>query len=166
MARRRLQDELKKKGPFESPQQEAMLNLLRTHDRLQICLERLFRTRGLTSSQYNVLRILRGEGRPLPILEIAGRTVTVVPGITGLIDRLERAGLVRRERSAQDRRVVFVDITPQARALLAGLDAPLMQLHRDLLGHLSDKELRTLIRLLEKARCRAPQQSPTDSPDG
>lgn len=163
MARRRLQDELKKRGPFDSPEQEAMLNLLRTHDRLQICLERLFRTRGLTASQYNVLRILRGEGRPLPILEVAGRTVTVVPGITGLIDRLEKAGLVRRERSAEDRRVVFVDITPEARALLADLDEPLRALHRDLLGHLSEKELRTLIHLLEKARC-PPSRETDDNP--
>jgi DNA-binding MarR family transcriptional regulator len=166
MARRRLQDELKKRHPFDSLEQEAMLNLLRTHDRLQICLERLFRTRGLTASQYNVLRILRGEGKPLPILEIAGRTVTVVPGITGLIDRLEKAGLVRRERSAEDRRVVFVDITPEARALLAELDEPLLALHRELLGHLSEKELRGLIRLLEKARCPPARETKDNSPCG
>ena len=65
------------------------LSLLRTNDQLQIRFARLFREHGLTPSQYNILRILRGEARPLPILEIAGRTVTVVPGITGLIDRLE-----------------------------------------------------------------------------
>ena len=103
-----LQRELKKKQPFESPQQEAVLNVLRTSDQYQVRFIRLFRPYGLTPSQYNVLRILRGEGQPLPILEIAARTITVVPGITGLIDRLEEAGFVKRERCREDRRVIWV----------------------------------------------------------
>src|SRR5579871_1570070 len=94
----KLQHELKKQRPFESPEEEAALNIWRTNDQLQIRFARLLRQYGLTSAQYNVLRILRGEGKPLPILEIASRTVTIVPGITGLIDRLEQGGFVRRER--------------------------------------------------------------------
>ena len=147
-----LQRELKKKHAFESLEQEAYLNLLRTNDRVQIQFERLFRDHGLTHSQYNILRILRGEGRPLPILEVASRTIAVVPGITGLIDRLERAGLVRRERSAEDRRVIFVAITDGGRRLVGELDRPLAALHRRLFGHLSPAELKELIRLLEKTR--------------
>src|SRR6516162_2041856 len=108
MTKPNLQHELKKKRPFESPEQEAALSLLRTNDQLQIRFARLFREHDLTPSQYNVLRILRGEGKPLPILEIASRTITVVPGITGLIDRLERAGLVHRLRCEKDRRVIYV----------------------------------------------------------
>src|ERR687888_59709 len=125
----KLQHELKKKRPFESPEQEAALSVLRTSDQLQIRFARLLREHGLTHAQYNVLRILRGEGKPLPILEVAARTIAVVPGITGLIDRLERAGLVRRERSVEDRRVVFVAVTDRALELLAGLDGPLKALH-------------------------------------
>ena len=98
MASGKLRREIGKKRPFGTLEEEAMLNLFRTSDQVQIRFTRLFREYGLTSSQYNVLRILRGEGKPLPILEVAGRTVTVVPGITGLIDRLEQAGWVRRER--------------------------------------------------------------------
>src|SRR5258708_2201179 len=95
MTHGKLQQQIKKRQPFASPREEALLNLFRTHDRVQIRFERLFREHGLdSSSQYNVLRILRGEGQGLPILEIASRTLTVTPGITGLIDRLERAGLV------------------------------------------------------------------------
>src|ERR1700682_6387739 len=104
----KLQHELKKKRPFESPEQEAALSVLRTSDRLQIRGARLLREYGLTPSQYNVLRILRGEGKPLPILEIASRTVTVVPGITGLIDRLQQAGFVNRLRCDKDGPVIFV----------------------------------------------------------
>src|SRR5438874_2784536 len=104
----KLQHELIKKQPFESREQEAALNVLRTSDQLQIRFARLLRGHGLTPSQYNVLRILRGAGQPLPILEIASRTITVVPGITGLIDRLEQAGFVNRVRCEQDRRVIYV----------------------------------------------------------
>src|SRR5262245_56762578 len=107
----KLQKELKKKHPFDSPEQEAALSVLRTGDRLQICFTRLLREYGLTPSQYNVLRILRGEGKPLPILEIAARTITVVPGITGLIDRLERDAFVNRVRCDKDRRVIHVTLT-------------------------------------------------------
>src|SRR5947209_13277905 len=107
----RLQGELKKRRPFDSAEQEATLNIARTADRFGICLARLFREFGLTPSQYNVLRILRGEGKPLPILEIASRTITVVPGITGLIDRLQKAGFVSRLRCEKDRRVIYVTLT-------------------------------------------------------
>src|SRR5438309_6264280 len=133
----RLQRELKKRLPFDSPEQEASLGIARTADRLGICFSRLFREYGLTPSQYNVLRILRGEGRPLPILEVAERMLAAVPGITGLIDRLEGMGLVARDRSTEDRRVVFVAITPKGLDLLARLDEPVSALHKRLLGHMS-----------------------------
>ena len=152
MTARQLQHELKKKRRFESAEEEAALSVVRTSDQLQIRVARLFREFGLTPSQYNVLRILRGEGKPLPILEIASRTVTVVPGITGLIDRLEQAGFVNRLRCEKDRRVVYVALTDQAIKVLANLDEPLLDLHRKLLGHLSQGELKDIIRLLEKVR--------------
>lgn len=148
----KLQTELKKRRPFERLEPEAVLNIARTADRFNICFSRLFREFGLTSSQYNVLRILRGEGKPLPILEIADRMLAVVPGITGLIDRLEAQGWVCRERSTEDRRIIYVAITPRGIELLASLDEPEAALHKKLIGHLSADELSTLIRLLEKAR--------------
>jgi len=147
-----LQREIKKKQPFDLPEQEAVLNVLRTADQLQIRFARLFRRFGLTPQQYNILRILRGEGRPLPILEIAARMITVVPGITGLIDRLEAASLVERKRCDQDRRVIYVAIALQAVEILAQIDAPLNELHKKILGHMTAEELTSLSRLLEKAR--------------
>lgn len=147
-----LQNELKKRRPFESIEQELALALIRTADWLQIRFERLFRQFGLTASQYNVLRILRGEGAPLPVLEIAGRTVTVVPGITGLVDRLESAGMVRRERCTKDRRVVYVALTDQGREVLGQLDGPLLELHQRLLRRVSKTQQRELIGLLEVVR--------------
>jgi DNA-binding MarR family transcriptional regulator len=147
-----LQHEVKKKDPFQSLEQEVCLNLMRTNDQMHIRFTRLFREHGLTPSQYNVLRILRGEGKPLECMEIASRTVTVVPGITGLIDRLEVARLVQCERSEDDRRKVYVAITEKALGLLAELDAPVMNLHLQMVRNLSRAELKQLNSLLEKAR--------------
>jgi DNA-binding MarR family transcriptional regulator len=158
-----LQRELKKKGPFESLEQEAMLNIVRTNDQYQIRFARLFRPYELTPSQYNILRILRGEGAPLPILEIADRMVTVVPGITGLIDRLEKSAFVARKRCAKDRRVIYAALTDKGRKTLADLDKPLQELHRKLIGHLSKAELKQLVRLLEKARAPLSASEPTEN---
>ena len=154
MATSRLQQELGKSGPFDSLEQEAMLNVLRTNDQFQNRFLRLFREYGITPSQYNILRILRGEGAPLPSLEIADRMIQVVPAITGLIDRLEKAGLVQRKRCQEDRRVVYVAITAKGTRLLDRLDQPVIDLHHQLIGHLTERELRQLIRLLEKSRAR------------
>jgi DNA-binding MarR family transcriptional regulator len=148
----RLQREIKKRNPFDSLTQEAMLNILRTNDQFGNRYIRLFRQFALTPSQYNILRILRGEGKPLPSLEIASRMIQVVPAITGLIDRLEKAGMVTRRRCEEDRRVIYIDITEQAIQVLAALDRPIEELNDRLLGHLSHAELKELIRLLEKAR--------------
>jgi DNA-binding MarR family transcriptional regulator len=148
----RLQHELKKKHPFDSPEQEAILNLLRTGDRIQNRFGKLFRKYGLTNSQYNVLRILRGEGQPMPCLEIAGRMVQVVPAMTGLLDRLEAQGFVSRNRCTEDRRVVYVGLTDAGRSLVDKLDEPVGELHHKVIGHLAPAELSRLSRLLEKAR--------------
>ena len=153
-----LSQEIKKKRPFESAEQEATLSLLRTNDLFQNRFGRLFRQYGLTPSQYNVLRILRGEGRPMPCLDIGERMVQVVPAMTGLIDRLEKQELVSRERSVEDRRVIYIEITSKALKLLQQLDEPVMELHEKLLGHLSKAELKQLVQLLDKAR-----QSVTDA---
>src|SRR5271163_3837350 len=124
MTTSKLQHEIKKNRPFEWPEQEATLSVVRTSDQLQIRFARLFREYGLTPSQYNVLRILRGEGSPMRVLEIASRTVMEVPGITGLIDRLEQAGFVERERWPKDRRVIYVTLTSKGKTVLGKLDEP------------------------------------------
>ncbi len=88
----------------------------------------------------------------LPSLEIASRMIQVVPAITGLIDRLEKLGLVTRKRCSADRRVVFVALTEKAVTLLKEIDEPGRELHQRLIGHLTKSELKELSRLLVKAR--------------
>ena len=148
----KLQHELKKKRPFESPEEEAAPERRADQRSASDTLRPAVAGIWPDPSQYNILRILRGEGKPLPILEIASRTITVVPGITGLIDRLEQAGFVNRLRCEKDRRVIYVALTDQGMTTLAALDEPLVALHHKLLGHLSQGELKELIRLLEKVR--------------
>jgi len=152
MAGKSLQQELGKKKPFESPEKEAMLNIARTSDQFQNRFGKLFREFGLTGSQHNVLRILRGEGRPMRCDEIRQRMIQVVPAMTGLLDRLEKEGFVTRTRCEQDGRVVHVDLTTKAKTVLQKIDGPLADLYRECLGHMSRAELEQLSSLLEKAR--------------
>ena len=100
-----LQQELKKRGPFDSIEQEATLAVMRTSDLLENRLARLLREHGLTLTQYNVLRILRGEAKPLPCLEVANRMIQVAPAITRVVDQLLALQLITKTQSPQDRRV-------------------------------------------------------------
>jgi len=152
VTQRGLGDEIKKRDPFDSPEQEVALNLARTSDRHFGGFTRLFKGHGITAAQYNVLRILRGAGEALPCQEIAGRMITQLPDITRLVDRLEEAGLVERSRTAEDRRVVLTKVTEPGLRLLGGLDGPVSALHKAQLGHLTGDELAELNRLLVKAR--------------
>ena len=151
----RLQKEIKKSKPFESAEQEAHLNLIRTAQVLQEPWDRLMKPLNLSGTQYNVLRILRGAGEPLPCGQIGERMVTRDPDITRLLDRLEKRGLITRERTATDRRVVLAAITPEGLKLLKQLDQPVMDLHVKQLGHMGKEKLKALIDLLETAREKA-----------
>lgn len=155
-----LQDELKKRGPFDSIEQEATLAILRTSDLLENRFGRLLREHGLTPSQYNVLRILRGEGKPIPSLEVAERMIQVAPAITRVADQLVRAGLVVKSQSEADRRVHHLELTTLARKTLKRLDAPILELHARLLAGVSKTDLRKLIKTLEQARAAVSSETP------
>jgi DNA-binding MarR family transcriptional regulator len=155
----KLKDEVSKRDAFASPMQEAYLNLLRTASQLEGEFGRLFKTHGLSHATYNVLRILRGaisqgDTGGLPCLVIAERLVTQLPDITRLINRLEKADLVARQRDSEDRRVIRIGITRNGLKLLDKLDQPVLDLHAQQLGHLSQAQLSNLNNLLETARHR------------
>ncbi|HZZ71129.1 MAG TPA: MarR family transcriptional regulator [Pirellulales bacterium] len=141
------------KRHFDSLEQEAFLNLWRAYDRLRIFDETLFAAADLTPQQYNVLRLLRGEHpRKLPTLTLARRLVSRAPDVTRMVDKLEERGWLVRERPAENRRTVFLGITPAGLDLLASLDRPVRDCHRRQLGHLKRTELKDLIRLLALVR--------------
>src|SRR5437016_4148484 len=138
---------------FDSPQQEAFLSLWRTYDRLRALEEELFGRHDLTPQQYNALRLLAAEHPgTLRTLDLTGWLVSHAPDITRLVDKLERRGLVVRERPADNRRVVRVGITAAGLGLLRALREPVRRCHARQLGHLSHKELKDLAALLRGAR--------------
>lgn len=153
MKRGGLQAEIKQTRPFRSSSQEAAVALLRTADVLRRRFEEVLAPTEITVQQYNVLRILRGAGEGgLPTLEIAERMIERAPGITRLVDRLESAGLVARERSAEDRRAVVCRATAKGLALLASLDDDVNAADDAALGMLTERERRELMRILGKVR--------------
>ncbi len=150
----RLQREIHQSKPFECLEVEATISLARTADALLRDLEGFLKSAGLSPTQYNVLRILRGAAPAgLACWEIAERMITRDPDITRLLDRLEKRGLVERTREARDRRVVTTRIRPAGLQLLKNLDRPVVDLNRRRLSHMGTRRLRSLLALLERARC-------------
>ncbi len=148
-----LQHEIGKKQPFEDPEVEVYLNLVRTHQVLSDALRLLFRDHQLSQSQYNVLRILHGHSpKGLPSQRIGEFMVVRDPDMTQLIDRLQKADLVSRHRCDEDRRRIIVRITAAGRSILKKLNPKVLALHKQQLGHLSPQQLKQLNRLLESAR--------------
>ncbi|MDA8744421.1 MarR family transcriptional regulator [Rubripirellula amarantea] len=147
-----LRQQLGKRGPFESLEQEAMLSILRTSDLLENRLARLLRDHDLTPSQYNALRIMRGEGKPMPCLEVAQRMIQVAPAITRVVDQLVAKGLASKEQSVEDRRVYLVEITKPGLRVLSKLDEPIQTMHQTLLGHVPKSDLKMLNAILQATR--------------
>lgn len=151
----KLPAELKQSRRFQMPEEEAFLNLLRTAESLMGGVAAVLKPVGLSPTQYNVLRILRGAGPAgLACSEVGARMVTRDPDITRLLDRLERRRLITRSRDRKDRRIITIRITEAGLELVNSLDRPVAELHRRQLGHLGEQRLRRLTSLLEAARSR------------
>jgi DNA-binding MarR family transcriptional regulator len=143
-----LQAELRQRKPFTSLEHEAMLSVARTAAVMEHSTAEALKPHGLTPTQYNALRILRGaEPEGLGRNEVRDRLIARVPDATRLLDRLGEMGLLVRAREGEKAR-----ITRAGLELLAGLDPAIQQLHRQQLGHLGERKLRALIRLLAEAR--------------
>ena len=148
-----LREEIKQTKPFTSLEQEAQLSVIRTGAMLMDEIEQFLRPYEITATQYNVLRILRGaEPNGLCRNELRDRMLTRMPDMTRLLDRMEEAGLVTRQRSTADRRLVTTQITKKGRQIVDDLDEAADDQHEKALGHMSEQQLRTLIKLLTIAR--------------
>lgn len=161
-----LREELKQTRPFHSPAHEAVVSVLRTAAVVQRQLALVVERSGVTLQQYNVLRILRGAGEAgLPTLAIRDRMIEEAAGITRLLDKLERAGYVVRERCTPDRRQVVCRITPAGVSVLAGLDEPVDAVNDSAVRTLDAGEQAKLVELLGavRASCRCPG---TSAPQG
>jgi DNA-binding MarR family transcriptional regulator len=150
-----LRTEIKQTRPFGSLQEEAYLSVIRTAAMLSHSFNDALKDRGITGTQYNALRVLRGAGpKGLCRNEVRDRLVARVPDATRLLDRLERLGLIERERGGDDRRVVTTRITSAGIRLLADLDEPTLALHQQQFADVREGDLRTLVAVLERVRQR------------
>jgi MarR family transcriptional regulator, organic hydroperoxide resistance regulator len=150
-----VQRQLKQTKPFGSRAEAVYLAIQIIADEQKARFNDLFKTKDLTGAQYNVLRILRGAGKDgLSCREIGERMINRESDITRMLDRLEARELIKRERQTDDRRVVLTIITKIGLDLLKELDGPVNELHEDIMGHMSEKELESLLKLLAKARPR------------
>ena len=148
-----LKHEIAQERPFSGPAEEALLNILRTADCLHRAMQRKIRPWGITSTQYNALRILRGSHpHGLTCSAIGDRMITAEPDITRLVGRLKALKLVKQQRDKRDKRVVWTQISPAGLALLAEMDPVVEQSPQELLGQLDNEQLTHLIHLLESAR--------------
>jgi DNA-binding MarR family transcriptional regulator len=148
-----LKQEIQQKAPFSSVEEEALLNLARTADFLERALQHKSREWGVTSTQYNVLRILRGaQPEGLQCAAIGDRMITAEPDITRLLARLKALKLIKQHRDAKDHRVIWTQISQAGLKLLGEMDPVILRLPATLLGHMSRGDLREMIRLLELAR--------------
>jgi DNA-binding MarR family transcriptional regulator len=162
-----LKREIAQERPFSGPEEEALLNLMRTADCLHRAMQRTTRAWGITSTQYNVLRILRGsQPQGLTCSAIGDRMITAEPDITRLLGRLKAQKLVRQQRDKRDKRVLWTQISPTGLALLAEMDPVVQQGPYELLGHLTHDELTQLIRLVESARSHCGDRQAPVSCDG
>jgi DNA-binding MarR family transcriptional regulator len=135
--------------PLGSLEEQTFVALLRTVDHLQWRAAEMFKQHGLSPTQYNALRILRGAGpEGLPCSEVGKRMINHDPDITRLLDRLEGRKLIRRDREQKDRRVIKARITPAGLDLLKSMNREVAEFHRQTLGHLGGKRLQDLMQLL------------------
>jgi DNA-binding MarR family transcriptional regulator len=149
----KLAKEIKQTKPFASREEEAVLNLARTHEFLQQKLAEFFKRYQLTPTQYNMLRILRGAGvEGVTCSQATERMLSPDPDITRLLDRMEARKLIRRERSKEDRRVVLTRITETGLDLVNQIDKPLVEFHKRNLAHVGAAKLQDLIDTLEALR--------------
>jgi DNA-binding MarR family transcriptional regulator len=138
---------------FRSREQQATLGLLRTADAVKRSLAQVIEPHGITPQQYNVLRILRGAGPDgLPTLSIGERMIEQTPGVTRLIDRLERKGLVARVPCPKDRRRVFCTMTNKGLDLLKELDDPINRWDSQAVSVLPPSDIDLLVDLLDRVR--------------
>lgn len=137
---------------------QTFVALLKAADSLAAQGDRLMKANGLTSAQYNVLRILRGAGSEgLPCNTIAERMISRDPDMTRLLDRMEKRELITRERQKEDRRVVKARITDEGLKLLKKMDAPIRELHQSQFAHMTSARLKTLMELLSEVAAHAPK---------
>ena len=151
-----IKETIKQGVPFKSVQQETMMSLIRTSSQVKHCIDSNLNISNLSSQQYNVLRILRGAAKAIPIMDISDRLVEPTMGITRLINKLNKSGYIDRFQSDTDRRVFNIAINKKGLDLLASLDEKVDRIDEKIFGSMSEAKLKKLTHLLDEARANIP----------
>jgi DNA-binding MarR family transcriptional regulator len=134
-------------------EEEAALAVVRKADYFLQRVTDLLKPYGLSPTQYNVLRILRGAGKTgASCKDIGNKLIARDPDVTRLMDRLESRGVLARGRDPEDRRIVVHVLTEDGLALVNELDRPVQELHRATLRGIAPAKLETLIAILEEIK--------------
>ncbi|HZE82694.1 MAG TPA: MarR family transcriptional regulator [Puia sp.] len=136
---------------FRNEHQKATVNIIFTNNWLMDRITRIFDEAGITSQQYNILRILRGAGKPLSTLQIRQRMLDKMSDSSRIVDRLVLKGMVKKNISKTDRRLVDVTITAKGLKLLEKIDTYNDQVD-GIMMNLSVAEAKALNQLLDKIR--------------
>jgi MarR family transcriptional regulator, organic hydroperoxide resistance regulator len=148
-----VQSEIRQSRPFRSLAQEATVTLLRTASVVSRAIARVLEPSGLSLAQYNALRIIRGAGSGgIPTLLIRERMIEEGTTITRLLDKLEAAALIRRERSLPDRRQVICYPTARGKRLLDRLDPLVDAMDEEVVAALDPSRLEELVAMLDTIR--------------
>ena len=140
-----------KQRTFRSEHQRAIINLIFTYNWTIERLKLIFDKQGLTMQQFNILRILRGNEEPLSTLQIRERMLDKMSDTSRIVDRLIVKGLVKKLTSKADKRLVDVSITERGNKVLKKIDLQEDEI-KNIMHALSDKEAKTLNKLLDKIR--------------
>jgi MarR family transcriptional regulator, 2-MHQ and catechol-resistance regulon repressor len=151
-----IKETIKQGIPFKSVQKETMMSLIRTSSQVKHCIDSNLNISNLSSQQYNVLRILRGAAKAIPIMDISDRLVEPTMGITRLINKLNKSGYIDRFQSDTDRRVFNIAINKKGLDLLASLDEKVDRIDEKIFGSMSEAKLKKLTHLLDEARANIP----------
>ncbi len=140
-----------KQRSFKSDHQRAIVNLIFTYNWTTEQLKQIFDKEDLTMQQFNILRILRGSEKPISTLQIRERMLDKMSDTSRIVDRLIIKGLAKKVVNKLDKRLVDVSITDKGRKTLQKIDLHEDDIH-NIVSSLSDKEAKTLNKLLDKIR--------------
>lgn len=136
---------------FRNEHQKGIINLIYTYNWMNEKMKKVFDSEDVTAQQYNILRILRGAGKPISTLQIRERMLDKMSDTSRIVDRLVLKGLAKKTVCANDKRLVDVSISTKGKTLLEKID--LYEKDMDaILGNLTDTEAKSLNKLLDKIR--------------
>jgi len=146
-----IEEAIQQKKPFRNEWQRATVNLMYTTNEVRNRNKKILKKYDLTLQQYNVLRILRGAGKPISTCIIRERLLDNMADASRLVDRIAQKNLVERTPCEEDKRLVDVSLSKAGLELLVKVEESNPQMDK-LLGKLTEKEAKVLNDLLDKIR--------------